>query len=89
MQQLTFKNALADAVYFAKNVKLPFDNSTKSSPENAVCILPPPSLPSMIGTDRPPSHGSLPVARTVELKQDGLQLLCLALSGPTMHPVHP
>jgi hypothetical protein len=40
MQQLTFKNALADAVYFAKNVKLPFDNSTKSSPENAVCIAP-------------------------------------------------
>jgi hypothetical protein len=37
MQQLTFKNALADAVNFAKNVQLPFDNSTKSSPENAVC----------------------------------------------------
>ena len=28
--------ALADAVHFAKNVKLPFDNSTKSSPDNAV-----------------------------------------------------
>lgn len=39
MQQLTFKNALADAVYFAKNVELPFDNSTKSSPQNAVCIV--------------------------------------------------
>ncbi|EEA18605.1 hypothetical protein TMatcc_010851 [Talaromyces marneffei ATCC 18224] len=39
MQQLTFKNALADAVYFAKNVELPFDNSTKSSPQNAPWIL--------------------------------------------------
>ncbi|RAO73404.1 uncharacterized protein BHQ10_009416 [Talaromyces amestolkiae] len=39
MQQLTFKNALADAVYFAKNLKLPFDNSTKSSPDNAPWIL--------------------------------------------------
>lgn len=38
MQHLTFKNALADAVYFAQNVKLPFDNSTKSSPKNAVRI---------------------------------------------------
>jgi hypothetical protein len=36
MQHLTFKNALADTVHFAKNVKLPFDNSTKSTPDNAV-----------------------------------------------------
>ena len=49
MQQLTFKNALADAVYFAKNVKLPFDNSTKSSPENAVCIVPPTIISSHDG----------------------------------------
>lgn len=40
MQHLTFKNALADTVNFAKNVKLPFDNSTKSSPDNAVYIYP-------------------------------------------------
>ncbi|QKX63870.1 uncharacterized protein TRUGW13939_11041 [Talaromyces rugulosus] len=39
MQHLTFKNALADTVNFAKNVKLPFDNSTKSSPDNAAWIL--------------------------------------------------
>lgn len=38
MQQLTFKNALADTVNFANNVKLPFDNTTKSSPQNAVCF---------------------------------------------------
>jgi len=88
MQQLTFKNALADAVYLAKNVKLPFDNSTKSSPENAVCIVRPPSLHSMINTDGPRSRGSLPVAHIVELKPAGLQLLCLALSGPTMLLVH-
>lgn len=39
MQQLTFKNALADTVNFANNVKLPFDTSNKSSPENAVRLL--------------------------------------------------
>lgn len=42
----------------------------------------------MIDTDRPHSHGSLLVARTVELKPVGLQLLCLARTGPTMQPVH-
>ncbi|KAH8694319.1 putative serine peptidase [Talaromyces proteolyticus] len=39
MQHLTFKNALADTVNFAKNVKLPFDKTTGSSPENAPWIL--------------------------------------------------
>lgn len=42
----------------------------------------------MINTDRLYSLGFLPAARTVELKPAGRQLLCLALSGPTMHPVH-
>lgn len=37
MQHLTFKNALADTVYFAQTVELPFDGSDKSSPKNAVC----------------------------------------------------
>ncbi|KAH8690492.1 putative serine peptidase [Talaromyces proteolyticus] len=39
MQHLTFKNALADTVNFAKNVQLPFDNTTGSSPDNAPWIL--------------------------------------------------
>lgn len=39
MQHLTFKNALADTVYFAQTVELPFDGSDKSSPKNAPWIL--------------------------------------------------
>ncbi|OKL62721.1 hypothetical protein UA08_01895 [Talaromyces atroroseus] len=39
MQHLTFKNALADTVNFAKNVQLPFDTTNQSSPDNVPWIL--------------------------------------------------
>ena len=38
LQYLTLRNAIADLVYFAETVKLPFDASGKSSPSKAVSI---------------------------------------------------
>lgn len=39
MQYLTLDNSIKDNIYFAKNVKLPFDNSGKSAPNKAPWVF--------------------------------------------------
>jgi Serine carboxypeptidase S28 len=39
LQYLTLNNSIADLIYFAKNVQLPFDTNSSSNAQNAVCPL--------------------------------------------------